>query len=67
MYVCVNTDSPNEDNDGDGDDDGGNTGAIIGGIVGGVGGLIFISTSTTIIILCWKNNRSQNDNVGKNY
>ena len=46
MYVCVNTGSPN-----DGDDGGNNAEAVIQGIIGGIMGLIVISSLVTIIII----------------
>ena len=53
MYVCVNTDNPNDDDYDDDDVDGGgnNAGAISRGIIGGIMGLMFISSLTTLIII----------------
>ena len=66
--MCLNIENTNGngDNDDDGDSES-NTGVIIGGIIGGLGGLIIISTSTTVIIMCWRNNHKQSANIGKNY
>ena len=68
IHVCLNIEDTNGNggNDDDGDSES-NTGAIIGGIIGGLGGLIIISTSTTVIIMCWRNNHKQSANIGKNY
>ena len=64
--MCLNIEntSGNGGND-DGGDGESNTGAIIGGIIGGLGGLIIISTSTTVVIMCWRNNRKPSADIGK--